>query len=384
MKKYVVFGTGRIGKRALSVYKDEIDFFIDNDKRKEGEFLGGISIKSPQSITKDDEHVFLVASEYYEDEMVEQLQQMGIDNYVVFKEYKKIYGGTDELIANPYENNNMMGAATEDEWNENLQNSRKRDIVFRRGEKLFENVPLFEHIEIETINRCNGLCEFCPVSVQNEKRIYKEMEWSLFTKIIDELAEMNYQGRLALFSNNEPFLDKTIIEKHKYAREKVQNARIHLYTNGVLLSIEKLEAILPYLDELVIDNYNQDLKLIKSCEKIVEYSKQHPEIVDKVTIVLRKPKEILTSRGGDAPNRKEMVSYPDDRCLLPFKQMIIRPDGKVSLCCNDPLGKNTLGDLTKEKLTEIWYGNKFNVVRKCLYEGRENWEHCKYCDTFYL
>lgn len=28
--------------------------------------------------------------------------------------------------------------------------------------------------------------------------------------------------------------------------------------------------------------------------------------------------------------------------------MVVRPDGKVSLCCNDALGTMTLGDLTKE------------------------------------
>lgn len=384
MKPYVIFGTGDIGRAALEVYKDEIDFFIDNDIKKEGKSLEGIIIKSPKSVLPNDSHIFIVASEIYQDEMIEQLGQMGISNYIVFKKYKKIYGRTNELIVNPYEDNKMMGAATEKQWNEALQNSREKKIIFKKAEKLFHNVPLFEHIEIETINRCNGICEFCPVSVQNEKRDYKEMEWNLFTKIINELSEINYTGKLALFSNNEPFLDETIIEKHKYAREKLPNARIHLFTNGILLSIEKLEAILPYLDELVIDNYNQELKLITSCKKIVEYSQTHPEIVDKVTIVLRKPKEILTSRGGDAPNRNEKISYSKDRCLLPFKQMIVRPDGKVSLCCNDPLGKNTLGDLTKETLTEVWYGNKFSTIRKCIYNGRENWEHCKYCDTFYL
>ena len=104
----------------------------------------------------------------------------------------------------------------------------------------------------------------------------------------------------------------------------------------------------------------------------------------KVTIVLRKPKEILTSRGGTAPNRKELKEYGKEKCLLPFKQIIVRPTGQISLCCNDAIGKYTLGDLNKEKLTDIWFGPRFQMVRKCLYEGRENWGNCKFCDTFFM
>ena len=62
--------------------------------------------------------------------------------------------------------------------------------------------------------------------------------------------------------------------------------------------------------------------------------------------------------------------------------MIIRPDGKVSLCCNDAVGKYTLGDLTKESLMDIWYGQKFQMVRNCIYEGRKNMGECQFYGTF--
>lgn len=31
---------------------------------------------------------------------------------------------------------------------------------------------------------------------------------------------------------------------------------------------------------------------------------------------------------------------------------------------------------------DIWNNDRFKMVRKCLYEGREKWEHCRYCDFF--
>ena len=45
-----------------------------------------------------------------------------------------------------------------------------------------------------------------------------------------------------------------------------------------------------------------------------------------------------------------MIMHDDATCVLPFKQMIIKPDGKVSLCYSDSLGKNILGDLTKNSV----------------------------------
>ncbi len=146
-----------------------------------------------------------------------------------------------------------------------------------------------------------------------------------------------------------------------------------MFTNGTLFTLDKFIALADVLDELIIDNYHQELKLIKPCLEIQEYCKTHPELTKKVTIVLRKPKEILTSRGGTAPNRKQLIDYGKDRCVLPFKQMIIRPDGKVSLCCNDAVGRYTLGDLNQEKMLDVWYGPRFQEVRKSLYEGRERW-----------
>ena len=295
---------------------------------------------------------------------------------------QKKYYETNQIVYNPY------GASdhevTEEEWNCSNKTNQAIAEIESYAKALAETRPLFEHIEIETINRCNGSCDFCPVSQKNDIRAEKYMDEALFHKIINQLAELNYGGRLALFSNNEPFLDERILEFHKYARKMLPNARMHLFTNGTLLTLDKFIELIKYLDELIIDNYQQDLRLHKNSQRIADYCNEHMELKEKVTIVLRKPHEILTSRGGDAPNRKEMPSYADAKCVLPFKQMIVRPDGKVSLCCNDPYGKCTLGDLNMESLTDVWYGKAFEEVRTRILKGRGELSHCSHCDTFIL
>ncbi len=140
-----------------------------------------------------------------------------------------------------------------------------------------------------------------------------------------------------------------------------------------------------YLDYLIIDNYN-DKKEINSPElkKIYDYLQEHHELDGHVTFWFRLQNEVLTSRGGQAPNKQAVYDKQaaDVPCVLPFEQLIIRPTGEVSLCCNDALGKYTLGDLRTQSISEIWNSEKHNAVCKEMQtNGRKNLILCSNCDS---
>lgn len=381
MLKKMIFGAGYYGRLAFEqLDSDEVQYFIDNDTNKVGSSFCGKPIIPPAEAFKYKDECHIIIASLYAESMASQLDELGIEDYSFYLDAVHGYYEGKELVVNPY--SVWDEAVSEKEWSESKKMDYSRKEVFLAAERLYNNQPLFNHVEVETINRCNGGCSFCPVNRKDDPREKAVMSDNLFKKIVDQLADVRYAGRFTTFSNNEPLLDDRIIEFNRYARERLPRARMHLFTNATLMTIEKFVALTEVLDELIIDNYQQDLKLIKPCEEIKRYCDEHPILKNKVTIVLRKPNEILTSRGGDAPNRKELVEYNKDRCILPFKQIIIRPTGQISLCCNDALGRYTLGDVSKENLLDIWYGPKFSMVRKCLYEGRENWGNCKYCDAF--
>ncbi len=383
-KKIALFGAGQYGIRALGqLGRDAVECFIDNSPSKQGSFLEGKPVKSIQELMPQMDSYHIVIATNCSPSIEKQLQALGVTDYEVF-EGKTVHGyyETDALIVNPYET--TVEALSEEEWSQGEKLQYMRKAVYDAVENLYGSQSLFDHIEVETINRCNGNCSFCPVNSKDDPREKTIMKVELFEKIVNQLAKIGYKGRFTTFSNNEPLLDERIIDFNRYARKKLPDARMHLFTNGTLLTIEKFTALMEVLDELIIDNYHQDLKLIKPCREIEEYCRIHPQLKKKVTIVLRKPKEILTSRGGEAPNRRHVPDYGKDRCALPFRQMVVRPDGKVSLCCNDALGKYTLGDVDKETLLDIWYGPKFQKVRECLYKGRQEWGNCRHCDTFSL
>ena len=163
-------------------------------------------------------------------------------------------------------------------------------------------------------------------------------------------------------------------------REHLPKARIHMFTNGTLFTMDKFLRLIPFLDELIIDNYTEDLSLIKPVQEIKDFCEKNPKYIKKVSIVLRKPHEFLSTRGGDAPNRKIKKKSIECSCTLPFQQLVIRPTGEVSLCCNDPLGKCTMGNLREESILEVWHGEKYSHLRKKLACGREYVKHCQYCD----
>lgn len=383
MKKIAIFGAGQYGRKALKKFgNDRVEYFIDNSPSKQGTKYCGKTVRSLDEALCGNEEIEILVASIYSQSIVNQLREHGITGYSIFEDCLHGYFETDELIVNPYEI--TQEAQSEQEWSDSEKMRYTRKAVYDAVENFKDSQPLFNHIEVETINRCNGNCSFCPVNKNNDPREKAIMTEDLFKKIVSQLAEIDYDGRFTTFSNNEPLLDERIVAWNQYAREHLPHARMHLFTNGTLFTIDKFIALTDILDELVIDNYQQDLDLIKPCREIEAYCKDHPELCKKVTIVLRKPDEILTSRGGTAPNRKELVRYGKDRCILPYKQMVVRPDGKVSLCCNDAVGKYTLGDVNMESLLDIWYGARFQMVRKCLYEGRENWGNCQFCDTFLM
>jgi hypothetical protein len=73
--------------------------------------------------------------------------------------------------------------------------------------------------------------------------------------------------------------------------------------------------------------------------------------------------QIRTSRGGQAPN-KGRKKASRRKSTLPFRQFVIRLDGKVSLCSNDAFGLYTMGDVSKNILREILGSSNFQRFRK--------------------
>lgn len=237
-------------------------------------------------------------------------------------------------------------------------------------------------VNIETINRCNSTCEFCTANKHAEKRPYKRMEEELFYSIIDQLADWGYQGHLTMYGNNEPWLDTRIVQFHEYARKKLPNAFIFMSTNGLILDMDKVKSILPYVDQLIINNYSLEMKLHDNIREIYDYIKAHPAEFGDVDILIqmRYLKEVLTNRAGSAPNKQATEKVIKETCLMPYTDMWIVPDGRMGICCCDNFEVTTLADLHEVSIREGWSSTAYKNLRESIRTGRQNYPFCKHCD----
>lgn len=262
-------------------------------------------------------------------------------------------------------------------------------ITRRKSQKEFikyfmekDQVPQPLIVNLETINRCNSTCEFCTANKYAEKRPYKRMEDSLFYSVIDQLHDWNYKGHLTMYGNNEPWLDTRIVEFHKYAREKLPDSYIFMSTNGLLLDVDKVKAIVPYVNQLIINNYCLDMKLHDNLREIWDYVKANPDEFKDVDILIqmRYIKAVLTNRAGSAPNKQATQKVIKETCLMPYTDMWITPDGRLGICCCDNFEVTELANLSEVSLPEAWNTVKYQQLRELVKDGRQNYPFCKHCD----
>ena len=241
-------------------------------------------------------------------------------------------------------------------------------------------LPIF--VNIETINRCNGTCAFCPANSRDESRELKKMPLELFEKIIGDLEKVQYAGILSLYMNNEPFIDERMEDMLIYARKRLSNAKILVFTNGTLLTPDRFKKIEQYIHYMFINNYSKRYEMNKPVKVLYEYVKRHDNgKKPDITVQLRYVGEYLTNRAGTAPNKQRMDKIYKWQCLMPYTDINIYPDGKVGICCNDTKEVTDYGNVWEHDLIEIFRNEKFAMLRKRMREGRNECEFCRYCDV---
>lgn len=247
-------------------------------------------------------------------------------------------------------------------------------------------------VHIETRSQCNSKCAFCAAAVQFKSRPDIHMSYELFEKILDDLKEIEFCGRLSLYSNNEPLLDPRLSDFIKLARKKLPKAFIEIKTNGIKLNFEKCNELFDCgLDFLYVNDYvferplahrKNILQLIGQLESI-RLKKEGSDLdwVNKINIDLRDGNAVLDSRAGTAPNRKDTEIKSGWICLRPFEMLVVDPRGTVGLCSEDVLFKEPMGNLRDFSIKEIWGGEEYFLVRQKLLNGdRACKTTCAQCD----
>ena len=271
---------------------------------------------------------------------------------------------------------------------------------FINNTKLFNvEETTFDTVYFELRTRCNSQCSFCMASILTDNRNDIEMDMNLYKKIIDELKEKDFSGTIGFYVNNEPLLVKNLEEFICYARYQLSNAKLRILTNGIKLNENNGRMLLNSgIDEIEVNVYQKsiDQKIPKG---IIKFEKNvllplinRKKITSDLKFeyknrlvhyhkVLRDIGEILTSRGGSAPNWDDKNTTYDGHCAYPFWQINITADGRVGQCCADFYFDQSKLNCNNENIYNIWQSEFFIELRRNLINGdRSKNNLCKKCD----
>lgn len=272
----------------------------------------------------------------------------------------------------------------------------------------FYNRPYM--IDIEITNHCNANCIFCPRDTMTRKRGF--MDSQLFQKIIDEAVEMGL-SRFNLTGFGEAFLDKNLSDRIRYIKT-YPHTHVSLFTNGSLLTAEINQQIVEMgLDELTFsidsaipeefNHLRQNLDFNTVLDNMKGLKAERDRIQSSYPLILV---SAVASNRSDLPRIKVIYkffsplvdliffSYQHNwgdfklgeeksilPCYFPWEHMMVRWDGRVSLCCIDYNCEHVLGYLRKQTIQEVWE-NGASIRRLHLEGKREEIELCRNCTFF--
>lgn len=274
----------------------------------------------------------------------------------------------------------------------------------------FSSRPKF--VKIENTNLCNAKCLYCPH--KNLKRKKGFMEDKLFKKIVDECFDWGIK-EIHLCNFGEPLIDKKLANKIKYIKKfKIKTV---IFTNGSLL-VKKVSKKLfeAGLDELWIsydgfskehfEKYRYPLKYENVKKNIEDTIRIKKKLGFNTKIILQPVFDKFETSSRDLYKFKKFWSGKADRiniqkihdwhgtintkffteriksnifCLDVFQYMTINWDGMVVPCCLDYEAEHIMGDANKQKLKDIWFGERFKKFRRTLLENINSVRMCKNC-----
>jgi radical SAM protein with 4Fe4S-binding SPASM domain len=268
-------------------------------------------------------------------------------------------------------------------------------------------------IQIELNEGCNLGCTFCGLRGMREKGTtpWKCMNKETAQRIASEIKRIGWNSRLIFSMHGEPTLNPNCVRVIKLFRKALPNAVMSIMTNGYGLvngfgnredgysSIgDRIEALKNAgLNDLIVDYYSNhgDAKTVEdSLENGCPWKVEH--LVAGIPLYSNNPRKfrilfnppiqkegkinrhLCNHCGAAAPLD---MSYQGKRCARPFRELSIRWDGAVAICCNDFRGEYPIGNILKENIDSIWYSKDFEAARILLYAGERSFKPCLGCNA---
>lgn len=231
----------------------------------------------------------------------------------------------------------------------------------------------FSELAIETTSHCNRHCGFCPVSVAPRGK--EVMDEALFAKLLGELADLKYSGRIALHFFNEPLLDKDIVAKVRRIAVAAPRASIEIFSNGDFLTP-------PLFADLVTAGLSFMLTTAYSERALQRLEKMREQLGWRLRsrLIVRRAPDFKGNRAGSLVKFAIPQALAAD-CFQPSYKLVINYRGEAVICTNDYFSKVVVGHVADQTLIDIWRGPVLTDIRQTLQRHeRDKLASCAGCN----
>lgn len=285
--------------------------------------------------------------------------------------------------------------------------------------ELKNNYPPPDHVQIQTITGCNARCIFCPNNKTRKKiRTGIRMDWDLYRSIVDQCVELNVR-RYSVYLMNEPMLDKELPERIAYIAAQINRPQyIKATSHGGLLTERMAKDLLNsglHKLKISVQSLNPETyrnimglpldKTLRNIDRFLELKEKGGFKRPKLEIVMvdaiqthdeiPAAREYWQQRGiplyvepvenrADQDNIRNTAMGTEQLrafswCRRLTEQIYILHDGRMLLCCADWEQQSVMGDLTKSRLADIWYGEHYRDYRRRFKKGDVKGMICESC-----
>lgn len=283
---------------------------------------------------------------------------------------------------------------------------------------------------IEPTTACNLRCPECPSGLRSFSRPTGKLDVSLFEKIMRDVSE--HLVYLTFYFQGEPYLNPQFLDMVNVANR--QRIYTTTSTNAHFLNNENAEkTVRSGLNRLIIsidgasqetyESYRKEgdlTKVLEGTKNILKWRKRlkskSPKVVWQFLVVRPNEHEIpkikrlareygvdkvafKTAQIYDYKNGSDLIpsvekysryrsnddgtysikNQLENKCWKMWQSCVITWDGQVIPCCFDKDASHSMGNVSEQPFSEIWYSKPYQNFRNALLTSRSEIEICKNC-----
>lgn len=257
-------------------------------------------------------------------------------------------------------------------------------------------------MQIEMVEGCNLRCGFCGLNgIRAKDNNYKFMTRDLADTLAGQIYQSGWNCRLEFAMHGEPSMNPDFVEILGIFRQYLPKHPMMMTSNGAGFMKDPtrlVDAALVHLNVLALDWYENVQIVPKILEKYegIHAPLYYPEnqeanphhrirpkqrrfvIIQDIADATKGTHHVLYNHSGAGAPRNDNAA--GQRCAKPFRELSIRWDGSVAVCCNDWRGEYKCGTVQEQGIEQIWQGPAMVAARRKLYYGERTFGPCLGCD----